>query len=776
MNCIDRDGVDSERGPVLRGSAKGSGGARRRCGRLPELTYWVVAILVFLFADISVAQQCAGDCDGDNAVSISELITGVGIALGQLEPSACRALDTNADDSVAIDELIAAVIRALNNCMEPAATATPDATDTPADGSTPTRTPAADVPTSTHTTRITPTPTPTQPDPTTVVPSGRVTGSCRRPGPGGLVACDPRTVIRVFRCSDERSTCAQRFGARTLIGQGEVASAGAFSIPVDPELVARAILVLEADVEATIYRLIDIGAAVVGGTRVALDPVAISPISEAAVVILDRNGLANFPEEGFAEVSAAVEAANTGTDFNGLGVAEAAQVAELNATQNAAVTDAVMQNKSGVLCEDTVWRAAASPFVVVQNVIVGGSVCLPGPTKVTLRIEPGVQVLFRRDLALIVRSTLLARGTEANPIRFTSAAEFAEAGDWDGIRFAPESVDAVLEGQVYQSGSIIEHATIEYAGGTANTGVVDLDEAAPFLFDTTVRKSSATFCLVCVKDAPGVQLRKLRVLDGTAFSAVSISDSSPSPVPVELAEAEINRNSAVGVSLSRGALVIRDSSVTDNGSHGITSDSDTFVLRSTVSGNDGHGIGYTIRSSRLRVRESRVENNAQFGIGDIPASGGNGVSLEIKNNLFTGNGTGGLITTSDRRPCEASGNCFIDNPSGQGVGIALDRCLAQFNTLIRDRVRVFGGSEMIEGNNLIDSPIALEMVGGATTPDFDAPDNWWGTTSIPSIRARIFDCTMNSSRGCIVTSAIASNAIAEAPGIESCRNRELPEP
>lgn len=59
---------------------------------------------------------CAGDCDGDAAVAINELVTAVGIALGAQPLTLCPSVDQNADGGVAINELIAAVARALGGC------------------------------------------------------------------------------------------------------------------------------------------------------------------------------------------------------------------------------------------------------------------------------------------------------------------------------------------------------------------------------------------------------------------------------------------------------------------------------------------------------------------------------------------------------------------------------------------------------------------------------------------------------------------------------------
>lgn len=59
---------------------------------------------------------CPGDCDGNGAVTVNELIRGVNIALGMLPLVDCPVLDSNADDMIAINDLIAAVNAALAGC------------------------------------------------------------------------------------------------------------------------------------------------------------------------------------------------------------------------------------------------------------------------------------------------------------------------------------------------------------------------------------------------------------------------------------------------------------------------------------------------------------------------------------------------------------------------------------------------------------------------------------------------------------------------------------
>src|SRR5262245_14184426 len=63
------------------------------------------------------AAQCVGDCDGNGAVAINELIVGVAIALGNQQSSACPVFQ-NAQGEVSIAQLIQGVNNALGGCPE----------------------------------------------------------------------------------------------------------------------------------------------------------------------------------------------------------------------------------------------------------------------------------------------------------------------------------------------------------------------------------------------------------------------------------------------------------------------------------------------------------------------------------------------------------------------------------------------------------------------------------------------------------------------------------
>jgi hypothetical protein len=64
-----------------------------------------------------LAGICTGDCDTNRSVSVSELVTGVQIALDLRSDVACLPFDRNNDGWITVDELVEAVRRALGGCF-----------------------------------------------------------------------------------------------------------------------------------------------------------------------------------------------------------------------------------------------------------------------------------------------------------------------------------------------------------------------------------------------------------------------------------------------------------------------------------------------------------------------------------------------------------------------------------------------------------------------------------------------------------------------------------
>ncbi len=67
----------------------------------------------------AAALPCTGDCNGDGAVTVDEMVTGVAVVLGSADLGVCNALDANGDGMVTVDEIVAAVTYALNGCPRP---------------------------------------------------------------------------------------------------------------------------------------------------------------------------------------------------------------------------------------------------------------------------------------------------------------------------------------------------------------------------------------------------------------------------------------------------------------------------------------------------------------------------------------------------------------------------------------------------------------------------------------------------------------------------------
>jgi hypothetical protein len=90
------------------------------CAERPFFEFVSEASPPFTVAVAASAPPCIGDCDGDGTVDVSELITGVNIALGSASIGVCPALDCGcAGGMICLPEincLIQAVGNALNGC------------------------------------------------------------------------------------------------------------------------------------------------------------------------------------------------------------------------------------------------------------------------------------------------------------------------------------------------------------------------------------------------------------------------------------------------------------------------------------------------------------------------------------------------------------------------------------------------------------------------------------------------------------------------------------
>ena len=162
----------------------------------------------------------------------------------------------------------------------------------------------------------------------------------------------------------------------------------------------------------------------------------------------------------------------------------------------------------------TTWTAAGSPYVVSGAVVVHGS------AAPVLTIEPGVEVRFTTAGSLQFgsggsRGALLANGTLAQPVTFTSDAAAKARGDWGFLHFGGPSTSPR---------SYLTHAVVEYAGRGSRTAV-EVVNAPVTLTDVTVRESA--WAGVYASNAHPTLLR-VRIEDNARWGLYAEANALPS--------------------------------------------------------------------------------------------------------------------------------------------------------------------------------------------------------------------------------------------------------
>jgi parallel beta-helix repeat protein len=312
-------------------------------------------------------------------------------------------------------------------------------------------------------------------------------------------------------------------------------------------------------------------------------------------------------------------------------------------------------NVGGLICEDTNWTAAGSPYIVTSGILIG--------CNATLTIEPDVVVRFDPQMAIVVghsmwgKGKIVARGTAESPIIFTSVKDPnsmldpAKPGDWSRIHFSDYAVDATFDGSDnYTGGCILEHCIVEYAG-FGNYAAIFAEKSSPFL----------NYCEVRHNLYYGIQV------DGTSAPAIKITNCQVWDHPTR------------GIYISGGSVGNRllNNNIHDNrdgGIYFINSGSNTLT-GNTISGNTsyyGGGI-YFINSSSNTLTGNTISGNTASGDG-----GGIFFYSNAGSNTITGNTISGNISSSTGGGMcfnASGGNTLIENTitdntsSGSGGGI-----------------------------------------------------------------------------------------------------------
>lgn len=438
---------------------------------------------------------------------------------------------------------------------------------------------------------------------------------------------------------------------------------------------------------------------------------------------------------------------------------------------------------SGFITTDTIWRLANSPYIVTGNVLVMGGV--------TLTVEQGIVVKFEDKKALQISGKLVARGTDANMITFTSRKSVPAPGDWAYIFFSDSSEDAAfdIDGN-YIDGSILEHCIVEYAGGETidYNGAVRMDNAHPFINHCIVRNNSASGII--------------------AYNLTGL---------IKITNNAITDNADSGIGICGGTAIISDNRIQNNhaevgGSYGgggiFTYSNTSIIFNNIISGNralgyaaGGGGGGIHIVDGDATITNNIIKDNT---LTNTTEGEGGGIMLNysstatISNNIIiynTAGSGGGIHDGGIYGGTLISNNIISDNTASTGGGI-YGAAAISLNSILDNSAQiasaVFGCSDEFKYNTLTGN-VATDTFAPCTIylnsyPAFNynnifanaavyelwnnnpagsiflnAGNNWWGTDIESEIQDKIYDWFDDATKGVVNYFPFETSIRTDAP-------------
>ncbi|MGD8914477.1 MAG: right-handed parallel beta-helix repeat-containing protein, partial [Candidatus Thiodiazotropha sp.] len=333
-----------------------------------------------------------------------------------------------------------------------------------------------------------------------------------------------------------------------------------------------------------------------------------------------------------------------------------------------------------------------------------GTVDLTGdlivPEGVTLTIQPGTTInmphrydgtLGGTDTSLselTVNGSIIAIGTEAEPIVFTSDASSQAKGDWSGI--------------VSYGALNFEYVEVEYG----DNGITCISTTPAS--ECTVKHSSIAHTAGngITYDAEGetthpVTLSNNSISDNDAIGIYLNANDDGTEIVAEIADNIINNSGSYGVYLysddsSKITAVVTGNLVDTNGTYGIHAySSDSAVHDITIDDNDvlsiTGGEGIYLYSSYADGSTYTVSNNELFdnynGL-KLENSNTSTITYEVRDNLFHDNVYNGVETyysgTSALMTPAFSGNVIYNNATGMYLNLSGDIALESLQVYDND--------------------------------------------------------------------------------------------
>jgi hypothetical protein len=420
---------------------------------------------------------------------------------------------------------------------------------------------------------------------------------------------------------------------------------------------------------------------------------------------------------------------------------------------------------SGDILSDRTWTKAASPYIVKGNISV--------VTGVTLTIQPGVAVKFDGAYGLVIDGALIAQGTAAENITFTTN----KPGQyWNYLDFRAGSANAVYDASGnYVSGSILQYCLVEYAGNPVSKvygrAAVQLTNAHPFIDHCTIRHNQARGIKA------GELLRTLKITNNTIIDNDATIDGGDggSGGGIRLGQYQADP-------LPYGPSIIFNNTIASNkakGTGGIDiylSPLDHIVISKNIIRNNTsvNGAGGIDAEAYVIITENIILDN--ISTNNIGANSGGGAihgQAGITNNILCGNQGGALNSYNWYAGFTVSHNAILRNTAinysafsftwpGSGSSII------QFtNNLVTankttgpnptatcstwDKWQLQQTRFVLNYNNIFGNTATYDLEN--KTPygaaDINAENNWWGATEPTEIQGKIFDWHQDSTRGLV---------------------------
>jgi len=446
-------------------------------------------------------------------------------------------------------------------------------------------------------------------------------------------------------------------------------------------------------------------------------------------------------------------------------------------------------NVGGLISTNITWTKANSPYIVTNNILVN--------TGVTLTINPGVTIKFDALKSMQIDGTLLAQGTSADSIRFTSNTT-QSAGAWGYIYFSDASVDATFENDIngkYLSGSILEYCAIEYAGGASveNNGALRLDGAHPFINHCTI--SNNAFRGIMAYNLNGL----LKITNSLISHNTLIVENNEYGGGMQISgngrNTLISGNTITYNTATRGGGIFL-SNITDG----------AIITNNIISHNTAYCGGGICCWGNATVMYNVIMHNTALNWygGGIYASNGDGIVDDIGtitgnliiNNLATmvsgcflqwiplsNNIIAENTSTEGEGPIEyyertVSNNQIVNNSAITVVGIysevfdntgeILSNTIAynkSSDLTNKSSVLSIKGYPKVNNNNLINNSSRYNFINANTqgTSNINANNNWWGTSTESAIQDKIYDWLDSETIGIVNYSPYLAKPDTAAP-------------